>query len=167
MSEGTPPPIQGGYAAYPRAQFHGSAERLERLFLGYKGTTHVFLMGILLVVPWLLMGYGFSTEGQTFIGILGCILVIAVLVGAFYVSIRCCRNVGFALGWTDSASLVFGIALPFLGIMGIAVVQYLAIGELKNYGIRLRSFVGIRKKDILSKIEELKQLESSSSMSSI
>lgn len=164
MSEGTtPPPVQSGYAAYPRTGFFGSAEKLERLWLGYKGTTNVFLISILIVIPWMVTLYGFSTKGQLFVGILGIILGIGILVGEFYVSIRCCRNVGFALGWTDGTSLLLGIALPFIGITGIAIVQYLALGELKKYGIRMRSFVGIRKKDVLSKVEELARLESSSS----
>lgn len=163
MSEGTtPPPVQSGYAAYPRAQFYGSAEKLERLYRAYHGMSYVFLSGVVAYIFLFVTLFGFSSDGNMAVGVIGAILCIAAIVRMFYLSIRSCKDVGYGADWKDSTGLLLGIVMPLVGLIGIIVIQYLAMEEMKRYDPSIRSFFGIRKAALKSKIDELKRLESSS-----
>ncbi|MBI1334842.1 MAG: hypothetical protein GC165_18400 [Armatimonadetes bacterium] len=160
----TPPPV---FASYPRAgyaqQVYGTSEKLWRLFRGYHGMSYAFL-ALCLSILCLLGGVASSTP-QGSLTALGVALMVAGIIsyiGAFYLGARAGADIGYGQGWASGVGLFLGFISILLGLLVIAILQYLALGEIKRYGIAPRSFGGIKKRSVMEKIEELKAYESGS-----
>jgi hypothetical protein len=170
MSDGPPPiqqdpnlpPVQN-YAAYPRGNDplprYSSHEKLQALMDGYYGLNWAFLAMVgfaLLAVISLVAGRG-TTAGV----VLYVAFLVLALVAMGVVSYPYNKKLGFGLGWKESTPLWVSIGLSIGScvispIVVLIVVQLIAMGEIKNYGVK-KGFFGVRKKDIKAKIEELKR----------
>lgn len=169
MSE-NPPPVEGqsnvppvqAYAAYPRAMStpnYGSPDKLEALMEGYYGLNWVFLALVLCGALTLIVA--FLTQDSSMA--LPLIILTAVVGIAFvgWVGYKYIKKIGFGLGWQPSAAIWVTIGL-LLGscivspILVFIVLQLMAMGEIKNYGIK-GGFFGIRKKDIKARLAQLRQ----------
>jgi hypothetical protein len=162
MSEGSIPPIQPSYVAYPRGnvpQFYGSSEKLTRLYRGYHGLSYCFVC-LLLATFGIFGGIGLmSSKGSELIGIAAMILGIGFYIGAFYFGVRSGGDVGFGNGWAPSTGPILGFFAPLVGIIMIGILQYLATTEMKQYGITVGSFSGVKKAKVMAKIDELVEAE--------
>ena len=162
--EETPVPPPPAYAAYPRANagsMYGTSEKLTRLYRGYHGMSYCFLFMFLAFIPFF-AGVGLaSSPGNEVWGILCFIVAATSYIGAFYMSIRSGGDIGFGIGWPPAVGIMLGILTPLVGIIMAIVLQYVAVGEMKNYGIKNRAFKGLSKVEVRSKIEELATMEGS------
>jgi len=172
MSEQSKPPIQPiapppqvGFASYPRANVptvYGSSEKLSRAYRGYHGFSYTLILTISAYVAWIGGAVVMTDSSSSVGGILLLLVALVLTVGTFYMSIRSSQDLAFACGWTSIVGIVFGIFGPLIGVIGLGIFQFLAVNEMKNYGLGLQAFRGIRKKDYLAILEELQQYERSS-----
>jgi len=152
------PPQQ--YAAYTRpGAFGGSPEKLQALADGYYGLNWVFLLTLVIVLG-LRMGAGalFASPGQEVI-FYGLAFVVPIfVVGAL--SYPSCKKIAFGANWNSGmdivAAVLMGLNSLLCGIIGFAVMQSIASAEIKKYGVKGGSFLGFRKRDVLTAIEQLK-----------
>lgn len=158
----TPPPA---YAAYPRAHdapMYGTSEKLSRLYRGYCGTSYTFLCGILVYVTFLFAGGVASSNGKEILGYILFVLPVACVVGTFYFSIRAALDIGFASGWPPVAGILLGLFTPIMCLVMCAIMGFIASVELKNYGIKYRSFRGLDKNLVRDTIAKMAEMENSS-----
>jgi hypothetical protein len=157
-----PPPPQAGFAAYPRAgqfQVYGTSEKLTRLFRGYHGMSYTFLLMILSTIL-LFVGIGVSgTKGSEAIGIALLVLAVPSYVATFFLSVRSGGDIGFGNGWSPAMGGILGFLAPLVGIIMIGIIQYLALDEMKRYGIKTGTFSGVNKHAVRQKIDELIAIE--------
>lgn len=160
----TPPPV---FASYPRAgyaqQVYGTSEKLWRLYRGYHGMSWTFLLLVLSIVGLVGVGVCASPETSNTVLLIAFLLVcVAAGVACLYMAGRSGGDIGYGQGWSTGLGIFLGILAVFVGVILIAILQYLAMGEMRRYGVVPRSFGGLKKKVVLEKIEELKAYESGS-----
>jgi hypothetical protein len=154
------PPV---FAQYPRgsgAPPHGTPEKLEALMEGYYGLNWAFLAYVgLAIVAIIVLAV---SEGDP----TGLVLFFVLLAGSFalmgFLAHRCNKKIGYGLNWKESTpmwvtlGLVFGSCL-FSPVIVFIIIQLIAMAEIKNYGVK-SSFLGVRKKDIVAKIAEMRSM---------
>jgi hypothetical protein len=158
MSEGSIPPVQPSYVAYPRGnvpQFYGSSEKLRKLYRGYHGLSYCVLTLILAAITIMGGAVLMGSKGSEVIGAIVMILGIGLYIFAIVLGFKAGRDIGFGSGWSPAMGPIMGLLAPLVGIVMIAILQYLAIAEIKRYGIKIGSFSGLKKALVMEKIDEL------------
>jgi len=125
---------------------------------GYYGLNWAFLayVGLAIVAVILLAALGGELAGFVLFGI----FLTASLALMGFLAYRCNKKIGYGLNWKDSTAiwvtlgLVFGSCLVSPVIVFI-IIQLIAMAEIKNYGVK-GGFLGVRKKDIVAKIAEMR-----------
>ena len=155
----TPPPA---FSSYPRGDAipFGTSEKLTRTYRGYVGIAYGYLLLVLSFFLFIFALGAFSPGGSTIIGVLLILAAIASIAGGFYLSIRSGIDIEFGLGWNKGIGIAVGILGPFCGVIALIIIQMLAIQEMKNYGIAVKPFRGLKSKDVKAKIAEMKATES-------
>jgi hypothetical protein len=156
-----PPPAADYSGHYPRyeAAAYGTPERLQALADGYFGLNWVFLLNVVMAIstraipavapdadlalPLLLGAYG------------AIFLVVAFATFPFN------RKIATGKGWDTSAAVLASFLMGLnsalcCGIIGYVVMQSIAAGEMKRYGLK-SGFFGLRKADVERRIAELRQ----------
>jgi hypothetical protein len=164
MSDGIPPPQEDpntppvqNFAAYPRGgphPVHGSPEKLQALMEGYYGLNWVFILNVALAISANVIAASAGGVGA-YLGFLGFLFVVVALT-----SYPMNKKIAFGKDWAPGTALVASILMGlnsalFCGIIGFVVMQIIAAGEIKAYGVKSGAF-GFKKKDVLAKIEELR-----------
>lgn len=156
----TPPTPQ--YAAYPRETVYGSADQLQALADGYYGLNFV-VIGTLVVS---LGGRGLvetikapDAHFSAALSLLA-ILILGVAVASFPYS----RKIGFGKGWSDAgaiaASALLGLtAWLCFGLVGCAIMQSLALSEMRKYGVQGGMFRGPQRAWIKAKVAQIRARE--------
>ena len=154
MSE-TPPPQ---FVAYPRGtgpEQYGSADKLEALSDGYFNLNWVFVATIAMS---LIARAIIATSPEAIWLVIGGLFLAEVAITYPFN-----KKIGFGKGWSDAsvivASLIMGLNVFCCGIVGFIVMQQIAYGEMKKYGLK-SSFLGLKKKTVRAAIERLRQVES-------
>lgn len=151
------------YVGYTRPGGHyGSAERLQSLADGYFGMNLAFIITIVFVIGTRVAAASLvNPETVNPFMILGFIYAIPVLIVAF-VTYPYNKKIAFGAGWRDGsailASALMGLNVLCCGIVGFIVMQMLAGAEIKKYGIPT-GFFGLKKRDILARVAQLKASE--------
>jgi len=162
---GGPPPQQ--YAQYYRGPgLPGSSERLEALAKGYFGLNWIFLANVVMALTVGIGGRAFmlSRPANDLTGPLVYFAELGLLVVLFaFLPYPYNKQIGIGLGWAPSgafvASILMGLNSWFCcGMIGYLVMQQLAYGEMKRYGVKPRAF-GVRRKDLEQIIAALKAQE--------
>jgi hypothetical protein len=160
-----PPILDSGFVAYPRGSeepIFGSSEKLTKLYRGYHGMSYSFLFVFLSVICLIATSALFTQKGYDVFAIVSMLVGIAAFVAAIIFGVRSGIDIGYGVGWTQAAGAILGFLAPFVGVLMIAIIQYIAIGEIKRYGIPIGSFSGIKGKLVRAKIKELAAIETSS-----
>jgi hypothetical protein len=138
------------FAAYPRpgANSYGTVEQLRCLVDAYNGMTALIAVWVLL----LLLLVVTNSLPVALLGLCG-LMIYAGFKNA---------NLGAGMGWSASRTatvrLLFALAFVFTGPVPPLVLQTVAVGELKRYGIK-PGFIGLSQADLDRKIGELKTAE--------
>lgn len=149
MSYTPPPPEgpnQGGYVGYYRndqGKRYKAPEKLEALIEGYFGLNRAFLM----CVP-----IGLSASAAQFVipdPVFGPIVSLC-LVGLLMLAVGVLtyppnKKIAEGMGWNDSSALLASILSGMVGFLccgaiGLAVMQQIAVIEMKKYGLRVNFF---------------------------
>lgn len=151
-----------GYAAYPRGggdpRPFGSPDKLEALMDGYYGLNWAFIGFVVLAIV------GFSvlvaSDASPMGLVVGFGILFIALVSLVALTYPCTKKIGFGLGWASSTPLLVSILLGVSAvvvspIIAIIVLQLIAMGGIKSYGVK-GGFFGVRKKDVKAKIDELR-----------
>lgn len=157
--ESPPPP---GYAAYPRETVYGSADQLQALSDGYYGLNWV-VIGTLVVS---LVGRGLvetiKAPDAHFAAALGllAVLILRVAIASFPYS----RKIGFGKGWSDAGEIVASALLGLtgwlcFGLVGCAILQSLALSEMRKYGVQGGMFRGPQRAWIKMKVSQMRARE--------
>ncbi|MBC8066340.1 MAG: hypothetical protein H7Y17_16030 [Chlorobia bacterium] len=158
----TPPPE--GYVAYPRgpqATTYGSADQLQALVEGYYGLNYVFILNVVLAMGGRLVGLSVDSPQGALAMLAGYFIVLFVVVGAC--SFPYNRKIAFGKGWGDGNAILASLLTALFswlccGIFGYIVMQQIAMSEMKKYG--LKAGLGLRKKDAMALVEQLRAQES-------
>ena len=164
------PPIQEpdpnrppeGYAAYPRgaaiAGAYGSPEKLQALADGYFGLNWVFLANVFLALGFRFLPMAVGDAGTAGMLMLVLGLLTFLVVAGFSMPYN--RKIAFGKGWSDGiailASILMGLNSVFCcGIVGYIIMQTIAAGEIKGYGLKT-GMLGLKKKDVEAKVAEMR-----------
>lgn len=170
------PPVQDpdpnrpseGYAAYPRAQSaipaYGSPDKFKALADGYFGLNWVFLANVVLALAFRFLPMSINDADTALVVLLGLAFLMFCVVAGF--SFPYNRKIAYGKGWADGiavlASVLMGLNSVFCcGIIGYIIMQTIAAGEMKNYGLAT-SFFGITKKKVEAKLAELNSTQTHS-----
>jgi hypothetical protein len=98
-------------------------------------------------------------ERASGLGTVVILLAITAFVFAFYSSVKSTLQICSANGWPPLLGWFLGLSAPFVGIIMIAVIQYLALNEMKQYGLKGGFFGAPKKRDVIECIEYLQRAE--------
>lgn len=156
----TPPPV--AYAAYPRVgdtNAYGTSEKLIDLFKGYHGMSYTFLWAVVGQVAFFVGIAMLSSKDVEIYGALVMLIGIVGIIFSIYTSVKACVRIGNASNMSRGVSILLGVIAPFVGIIMIVIVQYIALEEIKRYGVKTGVFGGLKKKAVVECIEWLQQHE--------
>ena len=84
------------------------------------------------------------------------LLILGQYVGGFFVVFPQAKRIVFGTQMSAGWALGFTLATTFcLGIIGLALMQFLAMSHMGNYGVK-SGLLGPKKKVLLARIEELR-----------
>lgn len=167
------PPVQEAdyskppqYVGYQRpgydSGFQNDPDRLQALMEGYYGLSWSFLATVLTVIAVVALGLtvaGPDSRNDDLGALFGVLVFVAPVVVAGATSYRCNKKIAFGAGWSNGtailASVLIGVGAVCYGIVGFIVMQTIALGQIKKFGVR-GGFLGVRKKDIKARIEQLR-----------
>lgn len=159
------PPEQ--FANYPRgaqAAMYGSADRLLALYEGYSGLNYVFLLNVVLVIAGRVLTLApIWNDGSP--------EIVLIFYGVYFVvlfaAIGACshpqnKKIAFGKDWPPSNAVIASVLTALFswlccGLFGYAVMQQIALNEMKKYGIR--GGLGLKKRDVLARVEEIRAQE--------
>lgn len=172
----TPPPGYGEYyrpGAHPPGGYYGSPERLKALADGYFALNWAFLATIILYFA-VFFAFGaalglFRSEPNSSgpnTPAPELILLPYVIVGLCVAGLSYWPNkrIAFGMDWKPVsavfASLLVGlVSVICCGILGFVIMQQIAYGEMKKYGLRA-GFFSMTKRKVLAMVEEQIRLKS-------
>lgn len=160
-----PPPVH--YAEYPRGAqggMYGSADKLLALWEGYSGLNYVFILNIALALGGRVVALAPVWSGSSpemilvFYGIYFLVLMAAIGACSYPQN----KKIGFGKGWPDGNAIVASVLTALFswlccGIFGYVVMQQIAANEMKKYGLRVG--IGMKKKVVLARVEEIRAQE--------
>lgn len=154
------PPPQ--YAAYPRGEgipMNGSAEKLQALADGYFGLNTVFIINIVLAIGTRALTAAPVATMEEVIGRFA-IVVLAMLAIIGFLTYPHNKKIAFGKNWSNGAAILASVLMGLnsalcCGIIGYVVMQTIAMGEIKNYGLK-GGFLGLKKKDIQARIDQIR-----------
>ena len=166
-----PPGPQPQYAQYYRPTAgqpnYGSWQQLQALADGYFGLSWAFLVNVICAVG---INIGFqsmsingrvTSETSWALIYLGLVLCLGIVIALMTYPPN--KKIAFGKGWKPGSAVLASVLMALnsivcCGIIGYAVMQQLALSEMKLYGVRPRGF-GLRRKDIDPIIQALKNQE--------
>jgi len=166
-----PPPQQYGQYYRPPAAyvFQGDPDKLQALADGYFGLNIAFIINIVLNFA---IGFGVPAaltasslyERRGGWGPAGWLIYFAgwaiLGVSVAFLTYPHNKRIAFGMGWSSSPPLIASILMAInsvvcCGIIGYSIMQQLAAGQIKLYGVK-RAFMGYRKKDVEAAVEDLR-----------
>ena len=88
---------------------------------------------------------------KSIIGIIfGLLIVLAGWLFAFYIKIMCMIDISKANGTKQSTAIILGIVFGFVGLIGVVVIQFMALEEIKKSGMNINMFMGVQKKKLIA-----------------
>lgn len=155
------PPPQ--YVEYPRGQqaVYGSPEKLMALWEGYSGLNYVFILNVVLAIGGRALTLAPIWEGsppEAFMVYYGVyFLILFSAIGACSYPYN--KKIAFGKDWPPSNAITASILVALVswvccGIIGFAVMQQIALMEMKRYGIK--PGLMLRKRDVEAKVAELR-----------
>jgi hypothetical protein len=163
------PPPQ--YAAYPRAPGGGtayppgSADKLKSLADGYFGLNNVFIVNLALALG----ARGIQTtarSSEAALGLIGVtILALGIVVGLMSYPYN--KKIAFGMDWSPGNAVLASILMALnsalcCGIIGYVVMQSIAMGRMKTFGVTGGTF-GAKKKDVYAQVDAIRAQETQAS----
>lgn len=164
MSEVPPiqPPQEPIQSNYPRQSQYGGtpvAGMADRCYHGgraYFRAIHWIWFILIAMVGFIVA----AASEKNLIGImLGILIVFAGWIFAFYVKVKCMLDIAAANGMNRTSAILIGLGLGLVGLLGIIIVQFMAMEEIKKSGFNVNMFVGIQRKKYIAYWHELLRAE--------
>ncbi len=155
------PPVQ--FAEYPRGGY-GTSDKLLALYEGYSGLNYVFALNVVLATCGRFIGFAPLWNDSppellfVFYGIYLVIMLAAVGACSYIYN----RKIALGKDWTPGQAILASVLTALFswlccGIFGYIVMQQIASNEMKKYGVR--SGIGMKKKHVMERIEQIKASE--------
>jgi hypothetical protein len=145
----SPPPQFVEYPRAPDGVAYGSAEKFKALTDGYFGLGIAFALVLLTSIIAIALAVAVHSDVLTIL-----VFFVLVPVVAFVLPLRANKQVAIGKDWSPGLAYVFSLVMMVGGIIPYAIVQTIALEEMKRYGLK-RRFFGIRKKDAMALYEQL------------
>lgn len=154
MSEVPPvqPPQEPIVSNYPRQSDFGTptAGMADRCYYGGRAYFRAIYWALFILAA--MVGTVISALSEkSIIGIIsGIFIIFAGWLFAFYINIMCMLDIAKANGMKQSSAIVLGIVFGFVGIIGVAVIQFMALEKIKKSGMNINMLMGVQKKKLIA-----------------
>jgi len=132
---------------------------LQALAEGYFGLNWVFLVNVVIVIAMNLAIRANGTSPVAALAALGGVFAVIALL-----TYPQNKKIAFGKNWPPgsalAASLLMGLNSALCcGIIGYVVMQQIALGEMKKYGLKPRAFGGVRRNVVMAMVEQIRARE--------